>query len=133
MAGSNPEDEDTTPLLDMLRRLPPSKELLEFYHSKLEKFADEEQAWLRRFQSSSKLSDRTRHLEKEVATQKREINALQKAVSDMRDALIQERKINTKLCGENDRLRIQEMENRRKIIALLELAGKTDNDIKRVS
>ena len=132
MAGSNPEDEDTTPLLDMLRRLPPSKELLEFYHNKLEKFADEEQAWLRRFQLSSKLSDRTRHLEKEVATQKREINALQKAVSDMQDALIQERKINTKLCGENDRLRIQEMENRRKIIALLELAGKTDNDIKRV-
>ena len=132
MAGSKPEDENPTPLLDMLRRLPPSKELLEFYHSKLEKFADEEQAWLKRFQLSSKLTDRTRQLEKEVGSQKREINALQKAVADMQDAITQERKINTKLCGENDRLRIQEMENRRKIIVLLELAGKTDSDIKRV-
>jgi len=132
MAGSKPEDENPTPLLDMLRRLPPSKELLEFYHSKLEKFADEEQAWLKRFQLSSKLTDRTRQLEKEVGAQKREINALQKAVADMQDAITQERKINTKLCGENDRLRIQEMENRRKIIVLLELAGKTDSDIKRV-
>ena len=45
-------------------------------------------------------------LEKEVSIQKREVIALQKAVADMQDALTQERKINTKLCGENDRLRV---------------------------
>jgi len=132
MAGDRPEDGERTPLLDMLRRLPPSKELLDFYHSKLEKFAEEEQTWIKRFQLSSKLSDRTRNLEKELSIQKKEVLALQKAVNDMQEALAQERKINTKICGENDRLRIQEMENRRKVIALLELAGKTDADITRV-
>ena len=35
-------DESAQPLLTMLRRLPPSKELLDFYHKKLEQFSDEE-------------------------------------------------------------------------------------------
>ena len=77
------------------------------FFSKLEKFAEEEQTWIKRFQLSSKLSDRTNALEKELSAQKREVNALQKAVADMRDAITQERKINTKLCGENDRLRVR--------------------------
>ena len=46
------------------------------------------------------------NLEKEVFAQKREITALQKAVTDMREALAQERKINNKLYVENDKLRV---------------------------
>ena len=33
-------------LLDMLRRLPPSKELLDFYHQKVQSFAGEEKKWI---------------------------------------------------------------------------------------
>jgi hypothetical protein len=92
-----------------------------YLFSKLEKFAEEEQSWIKRFQLSSKLSDRTRQLEKEVSIQKREVFALQKAVADMQDALTQERKINTKLCGENDRLRVS-----------LQFHSKRNSPVKRV-
>ena len=73
--------------------------------------------------------DQSSALEKEIFSQKREITALQKAVTDMREALSQERKINNKLYVENDKLRIRELEDRRKVVALLELAGKSDQEV----
>ena len=98
--------EKTPPLLSMLQRLPPSKELLDFYHKKLEQYVDDEQRWLKRLASTKKAVDQSMNLEKEVFAQKREITALQKAVTDMREALAQERKINNKLYVENDKLRV---------------------------
>ena len=89
--------EKTPPLLSMLQRLPPSKELLDFYHKKLEQYVEDEQRWLKRLASTKKAVDQTATLEKELFGQKREITALQKAVTDMREALVQERKINHKL------------------------------------
>lgn len=117
------------PLLSMLRRLPPSKELLDFYHKKLEQYVDEESRWLKRLANTKRVVDKSRQLEKEVFTQKREITALQKAVEDIREALAQERKINNKLYAENDKLRIKELEDRRKVVALLELSGKSDHEV----
>ena len=98
--------EKTPPLLSMLQRLPPSKELLDFYHKKLEQYVEDEQRWLKRLASTKKAVDQTATLEKELFGQKREITALQKAVTDMREALVQERKINHKLYSENDKLRV---------------------------
>lgn len=121
--------EKTPPLLSMLQRLPPSKELLDFYHKKLEQYVDDEQRWMKRLASTKKAVDQSMNLEKEIFAQKREITALQKAVTDIREALAQERKINNKLYVENDKLRIREMEDRRKVVACLELCGKSDNDI----
>ena len=97
------------PLLSMLQRLPPSKELLDFYHKKLEQYVEDEQRWLKRLASTKKAVDQTATLEKELFAQKREITALQKAVTDMREALIQERKINHKLFAENDKIRVSKM------------------------
>ena len=94
------------PLLSMLQRLPPSKELLDFYHKKLEQYVEDEQRWLKRLASTKKAVDQTETLEKDLFAQKREITALQKAVTDMREALVQERKINHKLYAENDKLRV---------------------------
>ena len=111
--------EKTPPLLSMLQRLPPSKELLEFYHKKLEQYVDEEKRWMKRLANTKKAVDQSATLEQEVFAQKREITALQKAVTDMREALSQERKINHKLYAENDKLRIKELEDRRKVVALL--------------
>ena len=99
--------EKTPPLLSMLQRLPPSKELLDFYHKKLEQYVDDEQRWLKRLASTKKAVDQSMNLEKELFAQKREITALQKAVTDMREALAQERKINNKLYVENDKLRVR--------------------------
>ena len=98
--------EKTPPLLSMLQRLPPSKELLDFYHKKLEQYVDDEQRWMKRLASTKKAVDQSMNLEKEIFAQKREITALQKAVTDIREALAQERKINNKLYVENDKLRV---------------------------
>ena len=66
-------------LLEMLRRLPPSKELLDFYHGKVEDFAAEEKKWLDRLSNSRVLTNQIQKLDKELSNQKREIAALQKA------------------------------------------------------
>lgn len=99
-------DASTQPLLEMLRRLPPSKELLDFYHKKLEQFSDEESKWLKRLSEAKRASDRSIVIERDLIASKREISALQKAVSDIKNALVQERKINLKLQAENDKLRV---------------------------
>ena len=67
---------------------------------------EDEQRWLKRLASTKKAVDQTETLEKDLFAQKREITALQKAVTDMREALVQERKINHKLYAENDKLRV---------------------------
>ena len=103
--------EKTPPLLSMLQRLPPSKELLDFYHKKLEQYVDDEQRWMKRLASTKKAVDQSMNLEKEIFAQKREITALQKAVTDIREALAQERKINNKLYVENDKLRVSKSKN----------------------
>ena len=93
-------------LLEMLRRLPPSKELLDFYHEKVEKFSAEEKKWIHRLSNSKVLTQQIQKLDKEMANQKREISALQKAVADMQSALVQERKISAKIYAENDKLKV---------------------------
>lgn len=67
---------------------------------------EDEQRWLKRLASTKKAVDQTETLEKDLFAQKREITALQKAVTDMREALVQERKINHKLYAQNDKLRV---------------------------
>ena len=61
------------------------------------------------------LTGQIQKLDKELSNQKREIAALQRAVTDMQSALVQERKISAKVYAENDKLKIQELENRRKV------------------
>jgi coiled-coil domain-containing protein 77 len=102
MAG----EEKTPPLLSMLQRLPPSKELLDFYHKKLEQYVDEEARWLKRLATTKKAVDQSSELQTEVFAKSREISALQKAITDMREALAQERKINNKLYADNDKIRV---------------------------
>ena len=109
MSGSNPQvqsNPSSQSLLEMLKRLPPSKELLNFYHEKVEKFGAEETKWIQRLANSSTLTTQIQKLDKELNNQKREISALQKAVSDMQSALIQERKISAKVYAENDQLKV---------------------------
>jgi coiled-coil domain-containing protein 77 len=58
-----------------------------------------------------------------------EIAELQKAISDMQVFLFQEREQVLKLYAENDRLKIQELQDRKKINRLLSLAGVNENEV----
>ena len=52
------------------------------------------------------LTNQIQKLDKEMANQKREIGALQRAVTDMQSALVQERRISAKVYAENDKLKV---------------------------
>ena len=58
-----------------------------------------------------------------------EVNELQKALSDMQTFLFQERENVLRLYAENDRLKIQELDDRKKIQHLLSLTKPTDTEI----
>ncbi len=62
--------------------------------------------WLQRLSEAKRASDRSILIERDLISSKREISALQKAVADIKNALVQERKINLKLQTENDKLRV---------------------------
>ena len=84
-------------LLSMLKSLPPSRELLEFYHSKLDAFEKEERQWLERISEARKSQKRTLELERRLSDRDAEIAAIRKAVVDLTVAIEQERKRNDKL------------------------------------
>lgn len=72
-------------------------------------FSSEEEKWLERLSEAKRASDRSIHIERELIASKREISVLQKAVVDIKNALVQERKINLKLQTENDKLRVMKL------------------------
>ena len=69
-------------------------------------FYSEEKKWLDRLSNCRVLTGQIQKLDKEMANQKREIGALQRAVTDMQSALVQERKISAKVYAENDKLKV---------------------------
>ena len=119
-------------LLAMLDQLPPSKEILEFYRSKLTSFEAEEKQWAERLAKSRHLVSRNVDLEKTVDAREREIETLQKAMVEMQTALAQERKRSARMEANLDKMTVQDMENREKLAVLLEICGKTDAEILRL-
>lgn len=68
-------------------------------------------------------------LQWEQRQREEEIAELQKALSDMQVYLFQERENVLRLFAENDRLKIREVEDRKKIQHLLSLTKPTDTEI----
>ncbi|CAF5219500.1 unnamed protein product, partial [Rotaria magnacalcarata] len=68
-------------------------------------------------------------LEWELRKRENEIVELQKAISDLQIYLFQEREQVLRLYAENDRLKIQELQDRKKINRLLNLCGVTEEEI----
>ena len=68
-------------------------------------------------------------LQWEQRQREEEISELQKALSDMQVYLFQERENVLRLYAENDRLKIHELEDRKKIQHLLSLTKPTDTEI----
>ena len=94
-------------LLSMLKSLPPSRELLDFYHAKLDSFEKEERQWLERISDARKSQKRTLELERRLSDRDAEIAAIRKAVVDLTVAIELERKRNDKLQKRLDRTKVE--------------------------
>ncbi|NXM76169.1 CCD77 protein, partial [Serilophus lunatus] len=126
-----PNQDDFTPLpsvSERLARLHPSRELLEHYRRRIADFEDEQEDLVKRLQRYKETYDEQHKLQWEVNQREEEIVKLQKALSDMQVYLFQEREHVLRLSAENDRLKIRELEDRKKIQHLLALVG-TDEEV----
>ncbi|XP_015669658.1 coiled-coil domain-containing protein 77 [Protobothrops mucrosquamatus] len=125
----SPHQSDSTPLPSINERLAylrPSRELLEYYRKKIAEFDEEHEDLVKRLEAYKASYDEQHKLQWEMRQREEEIAELQKALSDMQVYLFQEREQVLRLYAENDRLKIRELEDRKKIQHLLALLG-TDN------
>nr|XP_006135501.1 coiled-coil domain-containing protein 77 [Pelodiscus sinensis] len=123
---------DSTPLPSISERLAilrPSRELLEYYRKKIAEFDEEHQDLLKRLERYKGTYDEQHKLQWEMRQREEEIAELQKALSDMQVYLFQEREHVLRLYAENDRLKIRELEDRKKIQHLLALVGTDTGEI----
>lgn len=126
-SSSQPQSQgDSTPLPSINERLAflrPSRELLEYYRKKIADFDEEHEDLVKRLERYKETYDEQHKLQWEVHQREEEIAELQKALSDMQVYLFQEREHVLRLYSENDRLKIRELEDRKKIQHLLALVG----------
>ncbi|XP_075285331.1 coiled-coil domain-containing protein 77 isoform X1 [Opisthocomus hoazin] len=130
-SSQSPSQEDFTPLPSISERLAflrPSRELLEYYRKKIADFDEEHEDLVKRLERYKETYDEQHKLQWEVRQREEEVAELQKALSDMQVYLFQEREHVLRLYSENDRLKIRELEDRKKIQHLLALVG-TDKEV----
>ncbi|XP_019345103.1 coiled-coil domain-containing protein 77 isoform X5 [Alligator mississippiensis] len=123
---------DSTPLPSINERLAflrPSRELLEYYRKKISEFDEEHEGLVKRLERYKETYDEQHKLQWEMRQREEEIAELQKALSDMQVYLFQEREHVLRLYSENDRLKIRELEDRKKIQHLLALVGTDTGEI----
>ncbi|NXO55342.1 CCD77 protein, partial [Aramus guarauna] len=130
--SQSPSQEDFTPLPSINERLAflrPSRELLEYYRKKIAEFDEEHEDLAKRLERYKETYDEQHKLQWEVRQREEEIAELQKALSDMQVYLFQEREHVLRLYSENDRLKIRELEDRKKIQHLLALLGTDKGEV----
>ncbi|XP_043564839.1 coiled-coil domain-containing protein 77 isoform X2 [Chiloscyllium plagiosum] len=121
-----PKTDGSPPIPSVNERLAflrPSRELLEYYRKKIAEFDEEHEALLKRLESYKATYEEQHKLQWEMRQREEEIEELQKALSDMQVYLFQEREHALRLYAENDRLKIRELEDRKKMQHLLALVG----------
>ncbi|XP_074050795.1 coiled-coil domain-containing protein 77 isoform X2 [Macrotis lagotis] len=121
----------STPLPSITERLNfcSSKELLEYYRRKILEFDEQNEELLRKLERYTEIFKNQHKLELEIQQREEEIAELQKALSDMQIYLFQEREHVLRLYSENDRLKIKELEDRKKIQHLLTLVGTDSREV----
>ncbi|XP_069807621.1 coiled-coil domain-containing protein 77 isoform X2 [Dendropsophus ebraccatus] len=128
----SPPPVDSTPLPPINERLAylrPSRELLEYYRRKIAEFDEEHEDIVKRLEQYKATYEEQHKLQWEMRQREEEIAELQKALSDMQVYLFQEREHVLRLYSENDRLKIRELEDRKKIQQLLALVGTSAGEI----
>ncbi|XP_071960534.1 coiled-coil domain-containing protein 77-like [Antedon mediterranea] len=106
---------------ERLGYLRPSRELLEYYRRKIAEFDDEHEQMLNKLDEYKITYEQQHKMQWELKQREDEIAELQQALSDMQVFLFQEREHVLRLYSENDRLKIREIEDRKKIQHLLSL------------
>ncbi|VDP74121.1 unnamed protein product [Echinostoma caproni] len=101
----------------------PSNELLTYYRRKVETLTEDHEHVQRRLDKIADAIGNQETLTWEVRQREAEIAELQRALSDMQVYLFQEREHVLRMYAENDRLKIRELNDRRKIQHLLQLSG----------
>ncbi|XP_023271190.1 coiled-coil domain-containing protein 77 isoform X1 [Seriola lalandi dorsalis] len=122
-------DSPLPPINERLAYLRPSRELLEFYRQKIAQFDGEHEELLQMLEKYKGITEDQHKLQWEVRQREEEIAQLQNALSDMQVYLFQEREQSLRLYAENDRLKIRELEDRKKIQHLLALVGPDAGEI----
>ncbi|KAM8971854.1 coiled-coil domain-containing protein 77 [Pelodytes ibericus] len=117
------------PINERLAFLRPSRELLEYYRKKIAEFDEEHEDLVKRLEQYKATYEEQHKLQWEMRQREEEIAELQKALSDMQVFLYQEREHVLRLYSENDRLKIRELEDRKKIQQLLALVGTCSGEI----
>lgn len=128
----SPKENDSTPLPPLKERLAylrPSRELLEYYRKKIAEFDEEHEELVKKLEKYKASYDEQHKLHWEIRQREEEISELQKALSDMQVYLFQEREHVLRLYAENDRLKIRELEDRKKILHLLTLVEPDNEEI----
>ncbi|KAM5300039.1 coiled-coil domain-containing protein 77 isoform 2-T2 [Ctenodactylus gundi] len=123
---------ESTPLpsiQDRLAGLCPSQELLEYYQKKMAECDTEHVDLLKKLELYREACEAQHTLEWDLQQREEEIAELQKALSDMQVCLFQEREHALRLHSENDRLRIRELEDKKKIQSLLALVGTDSGEV----
>ncbi|KAK7826281.1 hypothetical protein U0070_021295 [Myodes glareolus] len=123
---------ESTPLPsieDRLAVLCPSQELLEYYQKKMANCEAENEELLKKLDLYREACEGQHKLEWNLQQREEEIAELQKALSDMQVCLFQEREHVLRLYSENDRLRIRELEDKKKIQNLLALVGTDTGEV----
>ncbi|KAG7522693.1 hypothetical protein JOB18_028747 [Solea senegalensis] len=122
-------DSPLPPIHERLAYLRPSRELLEFYRQKIAQFDEEHEELLQMLEKYKGITEDQHKLQWEIRQREGEIAELQNALSDMQVYLFQEREQSLRLYAENDRLKIRELEDRKKIQHLLALVGPDAGEI----
>uniref|UniRef100_A0A3P8STK8 Coiled-coil domain containing 77 n=1 Tax=Amphiprion percula TaxID=161767 RepID=A0A3P8STK8_AMPPE len=126
--GQEP-DSPLPPMHKRLANLRPSRELLEFYRQKIAQYDSEQEELLQMLEKYKGITEDQHKLQWDVRQREGEIAELQNALSDMQVYLFQEREQSLRLYAENDRLKIRELEDRKKIQHLLALVGPDAGEI----
>lgn len=119
---------DLPSINERLGHLRPSRELLEYYRKKIAEYDEEHDHMVSKLEEYKITYEEQHKLQWELRQREEEIVELQKALSDMQIYLFQEREHVLRLYSENDRLKIRELEDKKKIQQLLSLSATTESE-----
>eukprot|EP00466_Bigelowiella_natans_P003307 jgi/Bigna1/90505/estExt_fgenesh1_pg.C_720035 len=105
------------------------KDLISYYKRRIEQLEAERQEANERFSLPTTNQERIQKLKEELLNRNDEVRDLQRAISDAQHYLYDERDMVLKLSRENDRLRIQEDEDRKRIQHLLALTKPVQQEV----
>eukprot|EP00026_Physarum_polycephalum_P007242 Phypoly_transcript_07300.p1 GENE.Phypoly_transcript_07300~~Phypoly_transcript_07300.p1 ORF type:complete len:435 (-),score=82.94 Phypoly_transcript_07300:243-1547(-) len=112
-----------------LNDLPPTRELIDFYRTKIEEYESEREDLISKVQLCETNHTELHRTKWELRKRMDEISDLQKALNDAQTYLFDERQHVLRLYAENDDLKIQELEDRRKIQQLLAITQPRHEEI----